>query len=679
MQQLDHLVGRQVGDFLIEERIGRGGMSVVYRAHQHSVNRDVALKVIVLNPDQDEFRRRFAQEAKLVATLEHIHILPIYDYGIIEGDIAYLAMRLLRGGSLSQLLAEGPLTLDQTADIFTQIGRGLSYAHRRNVIHRDLKPSNIMLDDAGNAYLTDFGLAKLVGDNVDMTKSGNIVGTPAYMSPEQLRGESVDGRSDIYSLGVVLYHMLTGQAPFESSESNVISVIYQHLEKQPRLPSDLNPTIPSGAEVVVLRALAKEPGDRYQSVDEMVRDLNESLDRRTSSTSSFPIIKPGGSATTFQRTAAPAPVVNQKSSSKMVLGFVMGGLVLVLLVSIGLALSASRGLTTGTPTPEIFPTPQVLVGERGVSAEGIPSAAEIERAQAHMGPDGFIAYIACNQSSEYHATQAREMGDFARAYGLSYRVYDSENDKGRQIPLIERARTEGASSLIICPLDVPLLANTLASAQAANIPMVFLHSDMESYGGVLLAGDDYLMGYNAGKLAGELITAERGGEARVLILDYPLPAIENRVRGIEDALAEFAPEAEIIGTAMGAITEEAKNSVGALLAEGTEFDVIVSINDAGSFGAVQALEAAEIPPEDVIITSVDAEVLALEYIRDDYYIRGSVDVGREQFSRTAIDTTVKLLAGATLPETFLVPPGDALTRSELEARATATAAATEES
>jgi serine/threonine protein kinase len=221
MQQLDQLVGRQVGDFSIEERIGRGGMSVVYRAHQHSVNRDVALKVIVLNPDEDEFRRRFAQEAKLVATLEHIHILPIYDYGIIEGDIAYLAMRLLRGGSLSQLLTEGPLTLDQTADIFTQIGRGLAYAHRRNVIHRDLKPSNIMLDDADNAYLTDFGLAKLVGENVDMTKSGNIVGTPAYMAPEQLRGDSVDHRSDIYSMGVVLYHMLTGQAPFESSDSNV--------------------------------------------------------------------------------------------------------------------------------------------------------------------------------------------------------------------------------------------------------------------------------------------------------------------------------------------------------------------------------------------------------------------------------------------------------------------------
>src|SRR5688572_22875672 len=207
--QVENLAGRQIDDFVVQERIGRGGMSVVYSAFQPSVNRQVALKIITVNAEageQDEFRRRFAQEAELVASLEHIHILPVYDYGIVNDEIAYIAMRLLRGGSLSSLIKDGSLPVDRVADLFTQVARGVAYAHRKGVIHRDIKPSNILLDDDNNAYVTDFGLAKLVGDTMDITRSGKIVGTPAYMAPEQLRGDVIDHRADIYSLGVVLYH-----------------------------------------------------------------------------------------------------------------------------------------------------------------------------------------------------------------------------------------------------------------------------------------------------------------------------------------------------------------------------------------------------------------------------------------------------------------------------------------
>ncbi|MBZ0269991.1 serine/threonine protein kinase, partial [bacterium] len=231
----DNLIGMQFGDFLIRERIGRGGMASVYRAHQGSVGREVALKIIPLGRAgliDETFQRRFAREAKLIASLEHIHILPVYDYGITE-DAAYLAMRLLRGGTLADRLHDGPLDTETAAELFHQLASGLHYAHRKGVIHRDLKPSNILLDDSGNVLLADFGLAKLAGENVDATRSGTVVGTPAYMSPEQATGRPVDQRSDVYSAGLVLYEMLTGRPPFDGPHADVVAVLFRHIHEEP--------------------------------------------------------------------------------------------------------------------------------------------------------------------------------------------------------------------------------------------------------------------------------------------------------------------------------------------------------------------------------------------------------------------------------------------------------------
>lgn len=677
--QVENLAGKQIDDFVVQERIGRGGMSVVYRAFQPSVNRQVALKIITLNTDandpQDNFGRRFAQEAELVAALEHIHILPIYDYGIVNNEIAYIAMRLLRGGSLSTLMKDGPLSLDRTAELFTQVARGIAYAHSKNIIHRDIKPSNILLDDTGNAYVTDFGLAKLIGDSMDITRSGKIVGTPAYMSPEQLRGDSIDHRSDIYSLGVVLYYMLAGRAPFDASDTNLISVIYQHLEKTPPPPSDFNDEIPREVEAVVMRALLKDPSDRFDSASEMADALNYALGR-TTSTGSYPALRPITRIPISTQDVPEAPLAPRRALMPVIAAVV----VLVALVAVGLIVGQGFGQPAPTPTPPPTATigpPTVLTGTEGIAADAVPSPEEIERAQARIG-DGFLAYIACNLTSEYHATQAREMGDFAAAYGLQYRVYDSDTDKARQIPLIERARADGARLLFICPLDVDLIHGTLTSAQQAGIPMVMLDSDMNTYGGIKLAGDDYLMGRSAGEAAGQIIRDEMGGEANVIILDYPdLPAIVERANGIEDGIKAIAPDANIIGRYRGATPDFALESVSQLLEDGVEFNVIASINDAGSFGAIRALEAAGIGADEVVITSVDAEALAREYILEGYYIRGSVDVGREQFSHAAVDAAVKLLAGSTLPEVISVPPGQVITRETLLAEATAEARASE--
>ncbi len=661
--QLDHFLGKQIDAFTVQERIGQGGMATVYRAFQPSMNRSVALKIISLNPTQgerDEFRSRFAQEANLIASLEHIHILPVYDYGIVDNEIAFLAMRLLRGGSLSDLLSSGPLGLDRTAEIFTQIARGLAYAHSKGVIHRDLKPSNILLDDASNAYLTDFGLAKILENSEQLTKTGNIVGTPTYMSPEQLRGDPLDHRSDIYSMGCVLYHMLVGRPPFEASETNMVSVIYQHLEKMPPLPSQLNPIIPPGVEAVIMRALAKKAEDRFGNAAEMADHLNMALGRKIS-TATYPAVQVPAAT---QQTAKAE--VSKPLNSRIVA--LIGLAVIIVLAGLLLMQVTGVGIFTPTaiPTPTPLPNPTIVEGGQGTAEDAVPSLEEVAAARARLGANGFVAYVTCNQSSEYHAAQAREMADAAAQYQINFRIYNSDSDRYKQVTEIETARADGAKGLIVCPLDMELLRESLLSVEAAHMPLVFMSAQEESYGGIFLAGDDYLMGVEAGRAAGEIIRDELGGQANIVILDYPsLPYIVARANGMQDGVLEVAPAARIIGRYLGAIRDNGRESVSDLLDQGVDFDVILSINDAGSYGAIDALEEHNVDPASVIISSVDAEAFARGYIRDNYFIRASVDVGRELFSQTAVDAMVKLLAGSTLSQTFLVPPGEVITRATL--------------
>lgn len=711
----DQFIGRQIDDFTIQERVGRGGMATVYRAYQASANRQVALKIITLGGETsqlDEFQRRFEQEAKLVAALEHSHIVPVIKYGIVPGEFAYLAMRLLRGGSLSNLLALGPLALDRTVDIFAQIGGALAYAHSRGVIHRDLKPSNILLGDSGEPYLTDFGLAKLVEQSLDLTKSGHIVGTPTYMSPEQLRGDVIDPRSDIYSMSIVLYHMLTGRPPFEASETNVVSVIYQHLEKAPPSPRSLNPALTEAIEAVVMRGLLKDPNDRFQSIGDMVDDLNRAAGRRTStmtapavrlsrssrasadasaeapaehiSTASYnkpvtPVPSPlpnaapqsasraTGSPSSQISTAPTSLTVAQSSSNnRTILILAALGLIAVIVLIIGL-LSLNND-TPGPVAPSVF---TVLENEVGPANLAVPSADEIAAARSIVGNNGFIAYLACVRTSEYHSAQAREMGDFAAQYGIAYRVYDGENDPYRQLTQIDQARTDGASALIVCPLDISLLSETLSAVQTAHIPLVIMSSGVENYGGVMMGGDDYQMGLTAGRAAGQVAPPVVGDDLRAVVLEFPdLPVIIERARGLVDGLHEIVPEAEIVAELYGGTRENAYASVTQALADGLSFNLILSINDAGAYGAIDALQEAGIGPEEVVISSVDAEALARQHIRDQYYFRASVVIDRVGFSRTAVNAAVRLLAGATLPETLMVPPGPALTRDILSAEIT---------
>lgn len=267
------LVGQKLGQYEILEEIGKGGMAVVYRAHQESMARDVAVKVIASQmADSPDFIARFEREAKTIAALQHPHILPVYDYGNVEGQI-FLVMRLVEGGSLDRKIRNTPLPMKQAGRMLTQIASALSYAHDHGVIHRDLKPNNILLDSKDNPYLTDFGIAKLLQQETRLTATGSVMGTPSYMSPEQWRGEEIDARSDVYALGIMFYEMITGQLPFTGDTP--YSLMYQHFDTPLPSPVVIRPDLPESITKILQKATAKRKEDRYASAEQFAEAVND--------------------------------------------------------------------------------------------------------------------------------------------------------------------------------------------------------------------------------------------------------------------------------------------------------------------------------------------------------------------------------------------------------------------
>ena len=271
-----------LGRYQIQQELGRGAMGTVYRAYDPKIDRVVALKTIALRgidaAGEADFRRRFVREAQAAGKLSHGGIVTIYDVGEDEATrTPFIVMEYIEGTTLEEVGRGERLPLERALELMEQVAEALDYAHERGIVHRDIKPANIIITPDGHAKITDFGIAKLV--QTQFTQPGQVLGTPAYMSPEQLSGGAVDGRSDLFSLGVILYWLVTGDKPFPGDTTTSIS--FKVVYKDPILPTELNPTLSPDLDYVVTHALAKGPPQRYQRGRELADDLQDLQNNRS--------------------------------------------------------------------------------------------------------------------------------------------------------------------------------------------------------------------------------------------------------------------------------------------------------------------------------------------------------------------------------------------------------------
>jgi serine/threonine protein kinase len=348
--------GQMLGAYRIINQVGQGGMATVYKAYQPSMDRNVAIKVLPRQlAESAEFAARFQQEARIIARLEHPHILPVFDFGETDG-VTYFVMRYLEAGTLKTKMEAGPLALNEIDRLFTQLAEALNYAHGHGIVHRDLKPANALVDEHGNLFLTDFGIAKLLESaSPRLTQTDAIMGTPAYISPEQAKAETVNQRSDIYSLGIILYEMVTGSVPFVADTP--LAVILKHISDPLPPPSVIKKDIPESIERVILKALAKEPDDRYATAEEFLSAWKRALEEKgTARPAPEPISAPASRA----GTVAPPPTTSSQPARGLS-GWVIGCLVIACLAfsvaGIGIAFlnwQTPAFLSPATLTP--FPT-----------------------------------------------------------------------------------------------------------------------------------------------------------------------------------------------------------------------------------------------------------------------------------------------------------------------------------
>jgi serine/threonine protein kinase/DNA-binding LacI/PurR family transcriptional regulator len=666
----DPLIGKKIGQYEIQSLLGQGGMAIVYRAYQTALKRDVAMKVVSALLTQDpHFMERFNREVELIASLEHQHIIPVHEHGTSEDGVTYLTMRYLKGGTLSERIRQGsPMSLTEVNVILRQVADALDYAHQRGVIHRDIKPSNVLLDEQGSAFLADFGLARLLDPkrHKDLTAADTFLGTPTYISPEQVQQTTLDERSDLYSLGVIVYEMLAGRPPF--AFESAFTIMRAHLDEAPPPIRKFRADTPQGIETILNKALSKKPQDRFQSAGEMAEAFNSVVQ---------------GEATTL-RLKATNPFVGRS----MLWGerprlFAGGIIALLLLTAFGLfalrpAVAPTLAPTaTSTIPPTIAPTDSPTLAPSAIAAiptldeskrpaKGTPDdlkLADSEILAARKSLDGsFIGMMACLLTTDYHASLARSVRARAQALNLPVHIEDANNKNFEQPAIINRMVAQGAKAIIVCELDSEAIAPALQAAQEAGVKIVRLSDIVSDKGTVTITLSNENMGRAVGLYTGDLINKEMNGQANVAVLDYPpVPAVVQRADAMVAALHEIAPDAKIVGHWQGGLTSDGEKSMTEALQLFPEINVIMSINDAGAYGAVNALIKAGKKPGDVAIISVDAEPEARRMINAGQFFRASVDSGAVASGEYAVDALVKLLAGVPVPRQIFLP-GTVVTR-----------------
>ncbi|MDQ1403087.1 MAG: eukaryotic-like serine/threonine-protein kinase [Actinomycetota bacterium] len=351
------------GRYELVRRVARGGMAEVYLAHDQLLDRPVALKILFPELSVDRsFVERFRREAQAAANLSHPNIVSIYDWGEEEGTY-FIVMEYIDGRTLANVIqTEGPLLADRAAAIGADVAAALAFAHRNGVIHRDVKPGNVLIDTVGNVKVADFGIARAANTTENLTQTGAVMGTATYFSPEQAQGLSIDPRSDVYSLGVVLYEMVTGQPPFKGD--NPVAVAYKHVGEEPPAPRSLQPNIPAPFEAVVMTAMAKDPGMRYSSAEDLRADLLRFRGGRgvlatpapaQQATQAVPVttLQPAASATRAVPAADVYEEPHRRTGAYVVLLFVLLGLLGLILFLVGRTLGVGGSSTKQTTVPTV--------------------------------------------------------------------------------------------------------------------------------------------------------------------------------------------------------------------------------------------------------------------------------------------------------------------------------------
>jgi len=357
--------GENLGPYQLLEQIGEGGMGTVFKAYHPALDRYVALKIIHPAHRQDQsFVARFQREARLVARLEHPNIVPIYDYA--EHDkISYLVMKFIEGHTLKDRLERHPLNFYEVLQVVDSVGSALAYAHTQGVLHRDIKPSNVLIGVNNAMYLADFGLARIAHAEASTLSSESALGTPQYVSPEQALGRNnLDRRTDIYSFGVMLYEIVVGQAPFKAN--GAFAIIHDHIYTPLPLPRALNPNVSEAVELVLLKALAKDPNERFDNIVQMVTAFNNAWLNTNSLTQGgvFPLpaahMNPYGATSGMNLPALKEPESQQKKRAAWL--FAIAGIIILIGLAFSLMPSLRSNLislltSTSIPTTFIAFTP----------------------------------------------------------------------------------------------------------------------------------------------------------------------------------------------------------------------------------------------------------------------------------------------------------------------------------
>ncbi len=369
------------GRYAVIERIGSGGMAEVYRARDELLGREVAVKVLSDRFARDRaFVERFRREAQLAANLNHPNIVSLYDFGT-EGDTSFIVMELIEGRSLSDIIrAEGPLLPERAAEIAADVAKALNRAHEAGLVHRDIKPSNIMITTTGQTKVTDFGIARALASDGEqtMTQTGMVIGTASYLSPEQAQGSPLDQRSDIYSLGCVLFEMLTGRAPFTGDSP--LAIAYKHVREEPPRPSSVNGDVPSSLDAIALKAMAKDPDTRYSTARELESDIGRYLSGQKVVASSTMVVPATG-------TQVMTAQEDEEESRRGAWWYALIALGVLALIALGAYLMATNFF--GGPQVEV---PKVVGLEEAEAREKLARAGfEIEREEKNSKkPEGEV-------------------------------------------------------------------------------------------------------------------------------------------------------------------------------------------------------------------------------------------------------------------------------------------------